>query len=154
MNKSLTLVVLLLASISLTCCNSSNQNIEGVNSSIADNNKTAANPDAQNPEPKFEFKHMEWDFGKINEGEEVKHIYRFKNIGNEELVIANVRATCGCTIPRWERKPLAPGESGEIEVKFNSKNKPGNQIKNVTVTANTNPPETILTFKALVLPSS
>ena len=154
MNKSLILIFTSVIILALSSCNSSNHNNDGrIDPAIADNNKTANNPHAENPEPKFKFKHMEWDFGKVNEGEEVKHIYRFKNDGNEDLVINKVTATCGCTVPKWERKPIAPGESSEIEVKFNSKNKPGNQIKNVTIVANTVPPETILTFKALVLPS-
>ena len=131
MNKSWIIALICIGTLTISSCNSSTQSTEKeVDPSIADNNKTASNPDAQNPEPMFKFVHDQWDFGKINEGEEVKHIYRFTNVGNEELVISNVRATCGCTVPRWDRKPIAPGESGEIEVKFNSKNKPGNQIKN------------------------
>lgn len=155
MNKSIAIVWLCVVSFAVTSCNSNSTKIGGdVDPSIADNNKTASNPDAQNPEPKFKFEHDEWDFGKINEGEEVKHIYRFTNVGNEDLVINKVVATCGCTIPRWNREPIQPGGSGEIEVKFNSKNKPGNQVKGVTVTANTVPPTTILTFKATVIPGN
>jgi len=157
MNKRWITALICASALALSSCNSATQNsnqVSEVDPAIADNNKTASNPNAQNPEPKFKFLHDQWDFGKINEGEEVKHVYRFTNVGDEELVISAVRATCGCTVPRWDRKPIPPGESGEIEVKFNSKNKPGNQIKNVTITANTNPPETILTFKAQVLPSS
>ncbi len=146
----LTLIGIVLFSLA-SCADSANSSGSDVDGSVADNNKTASNPGAQNPEPKFEFDAMEWDFGKINEGEEVKHTYKFTNVGNEDLVIRNCRATCGCTIPFWEKRPIAPGESSEIEVKFNSTNKPGNQVKNVTITANTNPPETILTFKAQVL---
>ncbi|MFT5723114.1 MAG: hypothetical protein ACI9JN_000221 [Bacteroidia bacterium] len=155
MKKIFVFILTGIVTLSLSSCNSNNSaQHDNVDSSIADNNKTASNPDAQNPEPKFKFDHVEWDFGRVNEGEQVKHIYKFTNVGDEDLVISNCRATCGCTIPRWERRPIPPGESGEIEVKFNSKNKPGNQIKNVTITANTNPPETIVTFKALVLPGN
>lgn len=155
MKKSLVIFWLSVATLALSSCNSNSQKTSnGVDPSIADNNKTAGNPGAENPEPKFQFDHEEWDFGKINEGEEVKHIYRFTNVGNEDMVISQVNATCGCTIPRWNRDPIPPGGEGEIEVKFNSKNKPGNQVKSVTVTANTVPPATILTFKATVLPAS
>ena len=155
MNKTLIFILTGVITFTLSNCNSSNQNTNGeVDPTIADNNKTANDPDAKNPEPEFDFLHMDWDFGKVNEGEEVKHIYKFTNSGDEDLVINKVTATCGCTVPKWERKPIAPGESSEIEVKFDSKNKPGNQIKNVTIISNTVPPETILTFKALVLPSN
>lgn len=132
------------------CSNSTSTNTE-VSSEVADNNKTAANPDAQNPEPTFKFEETDVDFGVINEGENIKHTYKFTNVGNEDLVIRTVRASCGCTVPTWNKEPIRPGKSGEIEVIFNSKNKPGNQVKNVTVVANTNPPETVLTFRATVL---
>lgn len=154
MKKSIVLVWLCLTGLFLTSCNSgTSNNNNGVDPSIADNNKTASNPGATNPEPKFKFEHELWDFGKINEGEEVKHVYRFTNVGNEDMVISKVTATCGCTIPRWNREPIPPGGEGEIEVKFNSKNKPGNQSKSVTITANTVPPTTMLHFKATVIPS-
>ena len=47
------------------------------------------------------------------------------------------KAGCGCTVPQWPKEPIGPGESGTISVKFNSKNKPGPQNKNVTLTMNT-----------------
>ena len=134
-------------------CSNSSTDANDATATIADNQITAQNPDVKNPEPVMTFEHETWDFGKINEGEEVRHIFKFTNTGDEDLVIRNAQASCGCTVPRWERKPIRPGETSEIEVKFNSSGKPGNQSKNVTITANTNPPETILSFKAVVLPN-
>lgn len=155
MKKSNLFVWFSIASLALASCSSGgSKNKDGVDPSIADNNKTASNPGAENPEPKFEFDQSVWDFGTINEGERVKHIYKFTNAGNEDLVINKVTATCGCTVPQWTKQPIPPGESGEIEVKFDSKNKPGNQVKEVTVISNTVPPTTILTFKATVLPGN
>jgi len=143
-------VGLFVATLCMGCGSNSTDN---GNSSIADNNKTASNPGAQNPEPAFEFEHTEWDFKRINEGEQVKHVYRFTNVGNEELVIRDVKASCGCTIPEWDKRPIPAGEKGSITVAFDSKGKPGNQSKTVTITANTNPPTTMLTFRAMVMPN-
>tara|TARA_Y100000589_G_scaffold313132_1_gene334152 strand:- start:242 stop:727 length:486 start_codon:yes stop_codon:yes gene_type:complete len=89
--------------------------------------------------PKIEFDMEVWEFGEINEGDVVDTVFTFKNVGNEPLIISNAKAGCGCTVPQWPKEPIGPGESGTISVKFNSKNKPGPQNKNVTLTMNTIP---------------
>ena len=89
--------------------------------------------------PKIEFDMEVWEFGEINEGDVVDTVFTFKNTGNEPLIISNAKAGCGCTVPQWPKEPIGPGESGTISVKFNSKNKPGPQNKNVTLTMNTIP---------------
>ncbi len=60
------------------------------------------------------------------------------------MIISNAKGSCGCTVPKWPKEPIAPGETGEINVKFSSKNKKGSQNKTVTLTANTTPPTTKL----------
>ncbi len=89
------------------------------------------------------------DLGKIKEGQVVEVSYRFKNAGAKNLVIANVSASCGCTVPEKPEKPFAPGEEGVIKAKFDSKGRPkGEQRKDVFVTANTNPEKlTQLSFR-------
>ncbi len=80
-----------------------------------------------------------WEFGEINEGDVIDTVFTFTNIGKEPLIISNAKAGCGCTVPQWPKEPIAPGESGTIAVKFNSKGKPGAQNKAVTLTMNTTP---------------
>jgi hypothetical protein len=104
--------------------------------------------------PKFSFEENSYDFGTIQEGEEVEHTFKFTNTGEAPLVIQKATATCGCTVPSYPRQPVAPGESGEILVKFNSTNKPGIQNKTVSITANTRPTVTRLTIKSNVVPKS
>jgi len=101
--------------------------------------------------PKFEFEESTYDFGTINEGDEVEHTFTFTNTGNAPLKIQNASASCGCTVPSYPREAIAPGESGEILVKFNSANKPGIQNKTVRITANTDPAITRLTIKSNVV---
>ena len=50
----------------------------------------------------------------------------------------------------WPKEPLAPGESGEIVVEFNSKGKKGKRNQRVTITANTQPAQTFLVLKGVV----
>ncbi len=104
--------------------------------------------------PKFEFAEMEHDFGAINEGEVVQHTFSFTNTGEAPLVIQNASASCGCTVPQWPKEPVAVGETGEIQVRFDSSNKPGMQNKTIRITANTDPATTTLRIKSNVTPKS
>lgn len=104
-----------------------------------------ASTDAQ-----MEFEEIEWDFGTIEQGDVVEYSYRFVNTGSDPLIISNARGSCGCTVPEWPRVPVEPGESGVINVKFNSKGKKGKQNKRVTLTTNMVPNKMVLTVKGEV----
>ena len=114
----------------------------------------AADPNAApvptGPLTEMTFTETEFDFGTVAEGEKVKHVYKFKNSGSEPLVLSNAAGSCGCTVPQWPREPIAPGATGEILVEFNSQGKPGDRNQKVTITANTNPAQTILSLKGVV----
>ena len=92
-----------------------------------------------------------YDFGKVAEGEIVEYSYRFKNTGTNPLVVTNVSASCGCTVPEKPEAPIKPGEIGFIKVKFNSENRPGEVHKTVTVTSNANPAFQELSLKGEVI---
>ena len=89
--------------------------------------------------PILEFEEIQHDFGTIYEGDIVEKEFHFTNRGTAPLLIQNVNSSCGCTIPFWPEEPVAPGESGTIRVKFDSKNREGHQKKEVTIFANTYP---------------
>lgn len=91
------------------------------------------------------FEENSFDFGTIEEGDKVEHVFKFTNTSDNPLTISNARGSCGCTVPEWPREAIAPGEQGEIKVKFDSKGKKGKQSKTVTITANTDPANTMLT---------
>ena len=87
-----------------------------------------------------------YDFGTTNEGDIVQYSYRFKNTGNKPLVVSDVHASCGCTVPEKPEQPILPGELGFISVKFNSEHRPGEARKTITVNSNAQPafPELLL----------
>ena len=89
------------------------------------------------------------DLGKIKEGKVVEVAYRFKNTGTKNLVISDVTASCGCTVPEKPEQAFAPGEEGVIRAKFDSRGRPkGEARKEVYVTANTKPENShILSFR-------
>lgn len=103
------------------------------------------------PLPSFSFAQEDHDFGTITDGDIVEKIFKFTNNGDAPLIISNATATCGCTVPKWPKEPIAAGESGEIQVRFNSRNKAGIQNKTITITANTFPTANKLRIKANVL---
>jgi len=83
------------------------------------------------------------DLGKIKADSVVEVAYHFKNTGDRNLIIADVKPGCGCTDPQKPERPVAPGEEGVIKAKFNSKGQgTGSHTKYITVTANTLPSAT------------
>lgn len=98
----------------------------------------AQNADAEKDQngPKISFEEASYAFGDITQGDVVTHVFNYENTGNEALVISNVRTSCGCTAPDWSREPLAPGETAELTIKFNSRGKMGMQNKIITITSN------------------
>ena len=110
---------------------------------------TAADPSTLGA---FQFGEMEYDFGTINEGQVVEHVFNFTNNGQAPLVISNITASCGCTSPDWTKAPVQPGEEGFVKVVFNSTAKSGSQAPTVTIQANTNPTVTRLRMKGSVTP--
>ncbi|WP_224996602.1 DUF1573 domain-containing protein [Cesiribacter sp. SM1] len=113
-----------------------------------------ANTAPTGPVAKIEYQETEYDFGTVKDGEVVTHTFKFKNTGDVPLVIQSASASCGCTVPKKPEQPIAPGATGEIQVRFDSSNKPGIQNKTVTVTANTDPAITRLAIKGTVEPKA
>jgi Protein of unknown function (DUF1573) len=81
---------------------------------------------------------MEHDFGtsvkQLPDG--VSATFNIKNIGKEPLLIENVQASCGCTIPAWDKSPIAPGKTGSFTAKYNSQGRPGSFTKSLTIMTN------------------
>ena len=100
----------------------------------------------------LKFVALEHDFGMVKEGEKVKHVFEVLNTGEADLLLQDVRPSCGCTSPNYDKKPIRPGRKGTIEVVFDTKGRPGNQRKTVMVVTNTVPPNTVLSFICEVIP--
>lgn len=107
--------------------------------SIADIAKTEENNKKATEKPRISFAENRYDFGKIYIGESLKHGFKFKNIGSDELIIKNVKSSCGCTAALVSKDRLLNNEEGEVEIKFN----PGSFVGKVTksVVVNSNDPE-------------
>lgn len=112
-----------------------------------------ARQEANSNLPVMSFEKTEHDFGTINEGDVVETSFVFTNTGKSDLTILDARGSCGCTVPEYPKDtPIAPGASSEIKVKFDSANKPGSQMKTVTLTTNTERGRDIIRIKTMVTP--
>ncbi len=100
------------------------------------------------------FSEYEYDFGKVPEGKKVKHDFRFFNNGTGDLTIISAAASCGCTISKYDKKPVPPGGKGEIEVSFDTKGRSGRQTKTISVTSNAFKPVIFLRISAEVISSN
>lgn len=108
----------------------------------------------EGPLPVASFETTDHDFGTINEGQKVTHVYKIKNTGEAPLIIQSAQPSCGCTVPDWTKEPIPVGGSGFVKAEFDSNGKPGINNKTITVTANTWPKTATLRFKAMVTPKS
>ena len=93
------------------------------------------------------------DFGNVNEGEIAKTVFTFTNTSENDLYIVDARGSCGCTVPNYPKNvAIKPGESGEIEVNFDTTGRPNLQQKMVKVSANTSTGGEMLRIQAFVNP--
>lgn len=113
--------------------------------------RTMLLPKAKGPVAKIMWMEFEYDFNYAKEGDIVEHVFEFKNIGDSvPLTITDVSTSCGCTVPEWTDKPVLPGETGKIVVRFNSKGKDGENTELITIKGNTHPAKTVLILKGKV----
>lgn len=99
---------------------------------------------------KIEFKTETIEYGEIEKGSDGVRVFEFTNTGNAPLVIANVTSSCGCTIPKKPEEPIKPGETGEIQVKYNT-NLVGPIRKTITVYSNAEESTKSLKIKGRVI---
>ncbi|MEM6398116.1 MAG: DUF1573 domain-containing protein [Bacteroidota bacterium] len=164
----------LVLSLGLMACQSGNQDVRDAAAARQDltpaSDAITANPPANGtvqptppapnvavnngPTTSIAFAEEEFNFGTVDEGEVVTKTYNFTNTGENPLIISDARGSCGCTVPSKPTAPIMPGEDGEITVQFNSQGKRGDRNQKVTITANTNPPQTFIYLKGTVTPSA
>lgn len=107
--------------------------------------------DQEDP-PIVTFEKETHNFGTIIEGEKVEYKFKFTNTGKGILVISNVTASCGCTVPKnWPKGAIKPGEGGYVEVVFDSQGRVGTANKVIKVTANTEPQVTKVALQGTVI---
>lgn len=114
-NKIFILLVIILFS---SACNSSKNNT------------------GEEPMAAILFQDTIYNFGDIPFNSDGRCYFEFTNTSKKELIIYNVRSSCGCTRPEWPEEPIKAGMKGRIGISYNTK-LVGNFHKNITVYSNT-----------------
>ncbi len=142
-------VIIALCVLGFISCNS-DKNDGTVNTDSISNSESA---DGKRNEdlPEIKFDELEFDFGKITQGERVTHSFSFTNTGKSNLIISGASGSCGCTVPEWPKEPIAPGQKGKIDVVFSSEGKSGFQEKTITVVTNCEPATRVLRIKTEII---
>lgn len=99
---------------------------------------------------KVEFKSETIDYGEVVKGSDGVRVFQFTNTGNQDLIISDVKSSCGCTVPEKPKDPIAPGQTGEIKVKYDT-NRVGPIRKTVTVYSNALEPMKALKITGTVI---
>ncbi len=97
----------------------------------------------------IQFEQETLDYGVIAQGSDGVRVFEFTNTGSAPLIISKVSSSCGCTIPKKPEEPILPGESGEIQVKYDT-NRVGPIRKAITVISNADTPTKVLKIKGEV----
>ena len=106
-----------------------------------------------NAQAKIKFKAETIDYGQIAKGSDGVQVFEFTNIGNAELIIQDVKSSCGCTVPEKPKDPIAPGANGVIKVKYDTQ-RVGKIRKTITVYSNATEPIKALKIKGEVMAAS
>ncbi|UIR54494.1 DUF1573 domain-containing protein [Sphingobacterium sp. SRCM116780] len=130
-------LVLALGILTCTSCGSSakNENTSS-DSTVEVNDASVKDKGSADAIGTVEFAELDYDFGKIKEGEKVTHTFTLTNSGNAPLILSDVKASCGCTQPEFSKNPVLPGKTSDIHVTFNSEGQVGKQQKMITIFSN------------------
>jgi uncharacterized cupredoxin-like copper-binding protein len=135
--KNFLLVFSIVAFLSSSCSGGSNRGISDSGTALQDTGKAV-----------LIFREYEHSFGKVKEGEKVACVFNFDNTGTGNLIIQSAITTCGCTVSKYDRKPIAPGKQGKLEVTFDTSGRNGMQTKTISVKSNASVPVIILKITA------
>lgn len=127
-------------------------------------------PSAQDTDPNskaklvYEFGSDTKAFGKVMQGDVLKHKFKMQSDGEQDLVIKQAKPTCGCTVanilveeggqfvPYQYGKPIAPGKKIEIDAELHTVNKRGHASSKINITSNDPRGQTFLSLEAEVEP--
>ncbi len=143
----LVLLYLIIGFVFLSC----NQGDDRLPSNLINNPSSASGEKSDQRVPEITFEKTSHDYGRLIMGEKVSYSFKFTNTGKADLIVSNVSASCGCTVPRFTSDPVKPGENGTVTVVFDSHNRRGFQNKTVVVITNTNPNRTVLSVQATIV---
>lgn len=137
--KSISLILVIAVAFLSACSNQTSKSDTQISTDIVKNPITSEGESNTSELPMISFNKEEHDFGAIIQGEKVSYTFIYKNTGGSDLVITSAKGSCGCTVPKYNKEPLKPGQEAEMEVVFDSSGRKGIQHKTITILSNTQP---------------
>jgi hypothetical protein len=86
--------------------------------------------------PRIAFEHLRYDYGTVEQGQVVSHVFRFTNTGEADLVIERIRSGCRCSVRLHASSAIPSRSRGAIEVELDTSRSLGDQRGTVTVYTN------------------
>lgn len=108
------------------------------------------NPTEVTSQAEITFDKLEHDYGEVKQNGNGVCEFTYTNTGSVPLVLSKVRSSCGCTVPKWSKEPLMPGQSASITVKYNTSSV-GPINKSITVESNAKTSRVRLMIKGKVV---
>ena len=105
---------------------------------------------SQEKQAEIKFEVTTIDYGEVEFESDGKRVFKFKNVGTAPLIFKRISSSCGCTIPKKPEKPIEPGDTGEIEVEYDTK-RVGIFMKAISVVSNSKNSSIVLRIKGEVL---
>jgi len=80
------------------------------------------------------FEKPSFNFGTVARGSKAEHRFVFTNLYEEDVHVASVRSSCGCTTPTVSQETVKTFEKSEIIASFNTRSFLGSKSATITVT--------------------
>lgn len=90
------------------------------------------------------------DLGERTQGGVWQWSILIENQSDQTLLISNIRGSCGFQVPAWPRAPVAAGQSGVIQLRYDA-SRPGKFSRNITINANTHNSVTVIPVRGHVI---
>lgn len=132
--------------VGVIALNANAQNKKTTQTKTSNNFTVKADPNAG----VFEFETELIDYGTIAHNADGKRAFTFKNVGKSPIIISKAKGSCGCTVPTWPKKPIMPGETAEIGVKY-ATNRVGSFSKSITLYSNASEKTKVIRIKGKIL---
>ena len=99
----------------------------------------------------LEFDNLLLQIDDVRSGKKVPAVFHFKNVSKVPIVIQEVKPNCGCTVAKYPKAPIKPGEEGEIKAIYNSYKQKGFNQKFISVKTTFSPEPIVLTIRVHVV---
>ena len=101
--------------------------------------------------PKISIERLEYNFGKVQQGEKISKTVKIKNTGKSALKVTEIKSSCYCVAILKNTGEIAPGNEGEVTIAYSPKGK-NERVDKVTILTNDiTKPNMEITFKANVV---